>query len=310
MGPDGPSRRLRGTLLSALAALILVAAVETRHPSERVVAVTPAVPFSTSSAVRGRAPAPPSVVAPNATGPRASGDGCGLSLTPSAPMAPVGHCSVIEIGDSLGNDLGWGLARHLDPASGLELHQLDRSATGLANTAFYDWASAFPTALAQYHPDLVLVCLGGNDEQGFETGGTVVSFGTSAWRVAYSARVRQLVVEATAVGAEVVWVGLPIMRDPSYRAGVLELDAVYERVVNGTPGATFVPTWSLFADPSGAYRSEGIVDGSRAALRQPDGIHLSYTGEDVIATYVIRAIASAAHVGLAPVAPAEITGWA
>ena len=56
-----------------------------------------------------------------------------------AAVRAVGHCTVLEIGDSLGNDLGWGLARELGGERGLTLVQADRSSTGLVTTWFYDW---------------------------------------------------------------------------------------------------------------------------------------------------------------------------
>src|SRR5438270_8423849 len=74
---------------------------------------------------------PTTIPSPPSTRPTHRADGCGLSLASGAPVSPVGHCTILEIGDSLGNDLGWGLTRHLAAGTGLSLVQLDRSATGL-----------------------------------------------------------------------------------------------------------------------------------------------------------------------------------
>lgn len=236
------------------------------------------------------------------------GGGCGFALQGTGP-APVGRCTVLEIGDSLGNDIGWGLQRHVAATSGLNLVQLDRSATGLANSSFYNWPAVLPAELHQYHPQLVLVCLGGNDEQGMEVDGAAVQFPSPAWKSAYLARARKLVGEASASGAYVLWVGLPIMQQPYYSQGVQILNALYRQAVVSAPNATFVPTWSLFSGPTGAYQSEAVVNGSLVSLRQSDGIHYSFSGEDVIATYVIRLLASVYHVRLAPTNPAVITSW-
>ena len=84
------------------------------------------------------------------------GHGCGFALVSPRPSAavgrPVGHCTVLEIGDSLGNDLGWGLTRHLAATSGLNLVQVDKSSTGLSNSWFYDWPDHLAAYLHQYHP--------------------------------------------------------------------------------------------------------------------------------------------------------------
>jgi uncharacterized protein len=216
---------------------------------------------------------------------------------------------VLEIGDSLGNDLGWGLARQVAPTSGLNLIQLDNSATGLANSSFYDWPAQLAVDLRQYHPQLVLVCIGGDDEQGMSVDGSAVQFPTPSWKTAYLARVRQVVSEATGSGAFVLWIGMPIMQQPSYSQGMQILNTLYLAGVTSEAKATFVPTWSLFSNTQGAFQSSAVVNGAWTALRQADGIHFSLAGEDVISTYVLRKMASIYHVQLVPTEPSVINSW-
>jgi uncharacterized protein len=243
------------------------------------------------------------------TRPAGFGDDCGFSLQGGTFVAPVGHCTVMEVGDSLGNDLGWGLAREVSPISGLDLVQLDKSSTGLANSSFYDWPAEMATDLSLYHPQLVLICLGGNDEQGMEVGGSALQFPTAAWQNSYLVRVRQLISEATRGGAFVLWVGLPIMEQPSYSNGIQTLDGLYQEAASSEPNASFVSTWSLFANPERGFQSTALVNGAAVTLRQPDGIHDSLAGEDVVATYVLHQVSSLFHVRLVPTDPASITGW-
>jgi uncharacterized protein len=242
----------------------------------------------------------------------AVGRGCGFALT-SPPKAvgarPVGRCTVLEIGDSLGNDLGWGLGRHLAAGSGLNLVQMDKSSTGLSNSWFYNWSVHLAAYLKQYHPQLLLVMLGGNDEQGMEINGTAVPFGEPSWRSAYLAQVRHIVTEATSAGAYVLWVGMPIMQPPSYNQGMTILNALFEQGVISEANATFVPTWSLFSNPAGQFQTQADVNGVATTLREPDGIHFSFAGEDVIATYLIREMARVYHVVLRPTSPSVITSW-
>jgi hypothetical protein len=277
---------------------------------------------STSTSTSGGAGAtagtnPPATVNGAVTRPDAGGN-CGLSLQgqlsdPRGPRttvpAPVGQCTVLEIGDSLGNDLGFGLSRHIAPTAGLKLIQLDKADTGLSKTSYYDWPTELASDLNQYHPQLVIVCLGGNDEQGMDVNGSAVKFQTPQWKSLYVGRVKQLASEATARGAYVLWVGLPIMQQPSYNQGVLSLNSLYQEGVAAEPNATFVSTWSLFTNLQGQYQSSATVNGSKTALRDLDGIHLSYAGEDVIATYVIRQMATIYHVQLVPTDPSVVTSW-
>ena len=244
----------------------------------------------------------------------AVGHGCGFALAPAASSSalkarPVGHCTVLEIGDSLGNDLGWGISRHLSATSGLNLVQMDKSSTGLANAWFYSWPVHLAAYLKQYHPQLVLVMLGGNDEQGMEINGTAVPFAAPAWRSAELASVRKIVTETTSAGAYVLWVGMPIMQPASYSQGMTILNAIFEQGVTSEANATFVPTWSLFSNPLGQFETQAAVNGVQTTLREPDGIHFSFSGEDVVATYILREMARVYHVALSPTSPAVITRW-
>jgi hypothetical protein len=308
-----PDWSLRASLLVALVALLVTALIVTVTRSP--------IGTPTTTAARVATPAtttvPTTVAGTNAA--RQVGAGCGFSLgaptsrpgvvATSPDASAVGRCTVLEIGDSLGNDLGWGLARQVAPTSGLNLIQLDNSATGLANSSFYDWPVQLAVDLRQYHPRLVIVCLGGDDEQGMKVDGVSVQFPTPAWKTAYLARVRQVISEATASGAYVLWVGLPIMQQPSYSEGIQILNALYLESVTSEAKATFLSTLSLFSNARGVFQSTAVVNGVLTTLRQADGIHYSLAGENVIATYVLRQMASIYHVSLAPTDPSVINSW-
>lgn len=328
-----PDRRLRLQLLGALAGLIAMALIITVTSSTTK---SPPVSLHGKGAHRIGTSAPKrsstTTIVPGAvTGAvtrSSAGSGCGLSLSgrvqpesnghtrsgnspsaTSASTAPVGSCTVLEIGDSLGNDLGWGLSRHLAAKSGLNLVQLDKSSTGLSDVAFYDWPAQLASDLRQVHPKLVVVCLGGNDQQGIQLSGSAVQFPTAAWKSAYVARVRQLTREAVLSGAYVLWIGLPIMQPSSYSQGMQTLNALFQKGSTSEPNATFLSTWALFSNPEGAFQSNAEVNHVQTTVRQPDGIHLSFAGEDIIATYVIREMARIYHVRLTAIDPAAITGW-
>ena len=106
-----------------------------------------------------------------------------------------------------------------------------------------------------------------------------------------------------------MWVGMPVMEDPGYSQGMAILNSLYQKAAGADPDAAFVSTWQLFSNSEGAYQAVADVNGLPENLREPDGIHYSLTGEDVIATYVIHEIDSVFHVQLSPTNPETITGW-
>ena len=219
----------------------------------------------------------------------------------------VGHCKVLEIGDSLGNDLGWGLSRELASTHALKLVQKDQSASGLVTAWFYNWPHHLKTLLKQYHPDLLIVCVGADDEQGMKVNGHVYGFDTPQWRARYIVLIRQIDVMATRASTYVLWVGLPVMAPNIYREGVVTLNSLYRSVAATVPGVTFLPSWSLFANARGQFENAAPVNHVRTVLRSPDGIHLSYVGENVFATFVTNEIATIYHVHLKPSQPMSIT---
>jgi len=315
---DGPLRTALGAALASLVVVAVVAALTVHRPSTDAVGTSRVTTDGNQPGSGHRHGTPPassaSTTPPTKPSSRpgvrpAAGGGCGLALTPAATTGAVGHCTVLEIGDSLGNDIGWGLQRELAPGTGLTLDQLDTSATGLVNTAFYDWPQHLAADLRQYHPQLVVICMGGNDEQGMVVNGSVAPFGSPTWKEAYLARASALVHEATAAGAYVLWVGMPIMEQPEFSAGMEILNSVDQQAAEADPNAVFLPVWQLFSDPAGQFQSTAAVNGAATTLREPDGVHYSFLGENVIATYVLEHIASTFHVHLTPQQPARITGW-
>ena len=225
----------------------------------------------------------------------------------SIPIRAIGHCKVLEIGDSLGNDLGWGLARELASTHALKLVQKDKSASGLVTSWFYNWHQHLKTLLKQYHPDLVIVCVGADDEQGMKVGGNVYGFDSPPWRARYSALIRQIDTMITQSGSYVLWVGLPVMAPNIYSQGIATLNSLYRSVATTIPGVTYLPSWALFANARGQYEKAASVNHVTTLLREPDGIHLSYVGENVFATFVTNEIATIYHVALKPSQPDYIT---
>jgi hypothetical protein len=220
----------------------------------------------------------------------------------SSPVAPPSSAlptplTVLEVGDSLGEDLGFGLGDVLRDADGVELVQAAKGNSGLVQPQYYDWPKHLSQLVAQRDPDVVVVFIGANDVQDFYVDGVLQEFGTPGWEHAYAQRVATMMQEATDAGAKVLWVGMPIMKSATFSSSMQKLNAIYEAQAALHPGVTYFSSWELFTDDAGRYAPSRVVDGKTVELRTPDGIHITFgnggRGADVLAAAVVDAIPQA-----------------
>lgn len=218
------------------------------------------------------------------------------------PQPSAAHpLTILEIGDSLGEDLGFGLGDLYASDPWVHVVQAAVGDTGLANTGYYDWQTKLAAELQQYHPAVVVVFLGANDGQNFWYGGQYASFGNAVWHTGYSARVAALMAEATAAGARMMWVGMPIMQDPAFWQEMETLNEVYAAQAALHPGVTYFASWPVFADADGHYvASAAGAGGQQIVLRAPDGIHIANGGDDRLAAALVPAMQHAWGIRLFP----------
>lgn len=204
---------------------------------------------------------------------------------------------ILQIGDSIGEDLGYGLASTIGGDPLIRFVQGSVGDTGLSNVAYYDWPAKLAQQLRQFHPKLVLVMLGANDWQAFYVNGVPAQPGSPAWISAYTERVAAMMAETTAAGARLVWVGLPVMQSPDFSRDVAVLDTIFRTQARLHPGTVFVPTWKLFANSSGKYSEYLQVDGSLVEVRVADGVHIAPPGgTGLLGSYVVRRIDAIWHI--------------
>jgi hypothetical protein len=217
------------------------------------------------------------------------------------------HLTILEIGDSLGTDLGGGLGLQLEKSHNVTLIQKGKSETGLANGWFYSWPLHLRQFVAQYHPQLLIVFLGGNDEQGMVVNGHAAAFNSPPWRVQYQTNIAQVMNEATMKHCSVLWVGMPIMNPNGYRQGIQVINSLFQKVALTKANVTFLPTWNFMANAKGQFQFSARVNGVVQVLRSSDGIHPTSIGQNVIATYVIQQIRAIYHFPVLPAYPDVFT---
>ena len=288
--------RLRAALVLVLVALLSLGATanaaNSRLVAERANAMKTAVPPKSASPSMAQA----STVATadqqslDRLAQRQANRGCGISLTPAQPKRKVGTCTVLLIGDSMGNNLGAGLSYQLERTRGIDLIRRSKGSTGLSNSWFYDWPVELKPMLSRYKPNLVIMMLGANDRQNMKVPGDTLSFGTTKWKTAYRANIDKVTTMVTAAGSYLLWVGLPVMEPHSYGEGMALLNQIYADQAPRTAGVSFLNVWDYLADGSGNYRGQVRISQGVITIRSGDGIHFSTSGTRVLASYVIMNI--------------------
>ncbi len=114
--------------------------------------------------------------------------------------------------------------------------------------------------------------------------------GSDAWRKEYARRVDETMKTLKKANVAVYWVGLPPFRRSDADADVQMMNEVFrERAYLN--GVRFIETYTSFVGEGGAYAAYGPdLTGKIKLLREQDGIHLTYTGNQKLAYYVERAI--------------------
>ena len=200
-----------------------------------------------------------------------------------------GRFTILEIGDSLGIDLGWGLRAQLTKSPKVSLVEGAQGSTGLSNDWYYPWPPHFAQLLRQHHPQAAVIFLGTNDEQAIRVGAAVCGFNTACWRTAYGHRVRQMLALAHNAGTKMLWVGSPPMGNPAFSAAMGAINAVVQKEVALSRDALYVPS-SPLAAAGGRYRASAIINNRVQVIREPDGIHINTTGSQLLALFVLRTL--------------------
>jgi len=212
---------------------------------------------------------------------------------------------LLSIGDSIGEDLGYGLGDVFSTDPYVTVIQKGVEDTGLARADYYNWPAALAVDLRRYHPKIVVIMMGANDAQAFYDHGGYISFdmpssADPAWWNAYRARVALVMQEATDAGAHVMWVGLPPMGPAStvphgFPSQVSRI--FYSQAVTHS-GVEYFSAAKVLSTKKGAFLAYMTIGGSYEQIRSGDGVHLLPPGYDLLAKDLVLPMEQDWHVDL------------
>ena len=187
---------------------------------------------------------------------------------------------VLLAGDSMMNDLGPSITE-LAPVALASIDLDYRVSSGLSRPDFFDWPSHLAQVLDAEHPEAVVLVFGPNDFQNLEVDRKVLEAGSAPWLTEYGRRVGVVMDLLHRPGVTVTWAALPAMRDPEFSTSMATVSEIYRNEASNRPWVRVVELGSALNRPDGAYAATlPDSDGTPAALRQGDGIHLSRAGAD------------------------------
>ena len=194
--------------------------------------------------------------------------------TPAEPL------SLRVMGDSMVQFFGDTMVGLAEATGVIEAETENVLSSGLTRPDFYDWPERIIEVMVADDPDAVVLMFGGNDAQALVVDGQIARPFSETWVQEYSIRVGHAMDLVTTDPARIlIWVGQPIMRDPSYDERMQQINAIYAAEAAERPQVQYVDTRDLFRGPDGGFSRYVIgQDGQRTDVRLTDGVHLSTIG--------------------------------
>ena len=217
---------------------------------------------------------------------------------PKPAFSPSHPLRVWVAGDSLVITPGYALVRAMGASpvfksvGGVE----GQVSTGLERPDVFNWFAEVRRKLDALRPKVVVVSFGGNDDHRYMTGlpdgVSIDRFADAAWKREYARRVGGLIDIVNRAGAYLVWIGLPITRDPSQTERFAIVNHVVRAEIGERPGgAAYIDTRASLAGPHGGYAEYlKTPSGESVDVRASDGVHFAPAGGDIIARQVLAAL--------------------
>jgi hypothetical protein len=223
-----------------------------------------------------------------------------LLLTPAARATDV-KARIAFVGDSLAQNYWAGVSRLVAGdsclKSNVDLGRFGKPATGLANSAYFNWLREIRRVSDTYHPTVTVITIGLNDRQGIiEPNGAAILRTAPNWPDKYRQQIREFLDGAVAAKGIVLFVGLPVMRDGYFNTDMAAKNAMYAEAVArlGAPNVRYLEPWKLNRSGAETYSlTAPDRSGKAVQIRTSDGVHFTSGGDDLLAQYLLPKIVAA-----------------
>lgn len=193
---------------------------------------------------------------------------------------------ILAVGDSLMSEVSQGLRSGL--SKDIKVKDIHKSSTGLTNIDYYDWPETAYKNVLNYKPDWVVIHLGGNDGQDIKSGNRFIRVTDPEWTDIYYQRANLLIskIRKANPNVNIVWLGLPAMRDNKFAAKMNIIRKAQEKAAKNN-NIIYIDTVNDMGLGS-SYQKQAKINGKTLTLRRTDGIHYTRDGGIVLADEIIN----------------------
>jgi uncharacterized protein len=206
---------------------------------------------------------------------------CAMPFQPRllGTIASGGKVRVGVFGDSFGDGVWAALYHQLPARENFQVIKYSQQSTGFTRYASLNLENHVAEQLAEGPIDVAVISFGANDTQGVMHNGHYAALLSPAWKEEIGARIERYIGLLKRQGAVVYWVGLPVMRKPSFDADISGMNRFFAEEMKRLD-VPFIDTRPMSVDATGAYAAYLPAPGSDTPklMRANDGIHMSMGG--------------------------------
>lgn len=194
-------------------------------------------------------------------------------------VATGGKVRIGVFGDSFGDGVWAALYHQLPARDQFQVIKLSQQSTGFTRYASLNLESHVSEQLAAQPVDIAVISFGANDTQGVMHQGKFAALLSPAWKEEIGARIDRYIALLRKQGAIVYWVGLPVMKKPSFDADISGMNAFFAERMKRID-VPFIDTRPMSVDANGNYAAYLPEPGAQTPklIRANDGIHMSMGG--------------------------------
>ncbi|HEV3312270.1 MAG TPA: DUF459 domain-containing protein [Chloroflexota bacterium] len=170
--------------------------------------------------------------------------------------------------------------------------------TGLTTPAFVDWSLLAGQQVHQFHPDAIVIMIGGNDFENMTLpSNKFFPAGTKSWTREYQRRAAYVMRTWIRGGVKrVYWLSMPLAQNASWANDDRHIDVALRRAAALVPGVHYVNVLGPILN-HGHYAAYVKYQGVPTLIREPDGVHLNIAGSQIVTNEVVPIIKREWHFG-------------